>query len=127
MSVDLQLSRALHYGHGCFTTLVYRDGLPLLWEYHWQRLQQAALILGLHCEENALRKQLQQMIDVQTEHAGILKILLLDESPANGYEPPQYAKTQVLILPRVLDRQWLAEKRQKGCQLMRCQYRLAHQ
>lgn len=127
MSIDLQLSRALHYGHGCFTTLIYRDRAPLLWAYHWQRLQQAIALLGLDGEESCVREQLQQAINEQADSSGILKVMLLAESSANGYAPPKKMHTQVLILPRPLCHQLMAMKREHGCYLMRCQHRLAHQ
>ncbi len=127
MSDDLNLSRALHYGHGCFTTLVHRDGELLLWEYHWQRLHQACQVLGLYCEEDSLRQQLQQAINCQTEKLGIMKIMVLAKNEADGYVQPQSISTQIVILPRPLKLLWLAEKRQQGCHLFCCQYRLAHQ
>jgi 4-amino-4-deoxychorismate lyase len=124
---DLQLSRALHYGQGCFTTLVYRDAQPLLWDYHWQRLQQACAVLGLHCEEKILKQQLLQSIAVQAESSGIIKVMLLADQQADGYAAVPPIATQVLMVPRRLPQQSIADKRQQGCRLGLCEYRLAQQ
>ena len=38
-------NRGLHYGDGVFTTIAVSDGVPLLWSYHWARLNEAANVL----------------------------------------------------------------------------------
>lgn len=125
---DLLASRALHYGHGCFTTLVYRDGVVLLWEYHWQRLQLGCQRLKLVCPDiDQVQLEIQNCIDAQAEPTGIIKVMLLAEAPATGYVFVEHLAVCLVLLPRQLPLQQIKQKREQGCELRICQQRLAVQ
>ena len=39
--------RSFQYGDGVFTTIRITEAAPLLWSFHWQRLQQSMQRLGM--------------------------------------------------------------------------------
>ena len=46
--------RGLAYGDGLFRTLRLRNGAPLLWRWHWARLQADCAALRLPCPDAGL-------------------------------------------------------------------------
>jgi 4-amino-4-deoxychorismate lyase len=84
------LDRGLQYGDGLFETLRLRDGVPLLWDRHWARLQRglAALAIGGLREEDCLA-------DLQRAAgpgSALAKLIVTRGSGPRGYAPPAGAR-----------------------------------
>lgn len=76
--------RGLLYGDGLFETMPLRNGEPLLWDRHIQRLGEGCLRLGLPVPEPALlREELARIAG--TEARAVAKIILTRGTAGRGY------------------------------------------
>ena len=76
--------RGLQYGDGLFETLALRDGEPLLWDRHVQRLGEGCRRLGLPAPEaRLLREEVTRIAG--TEARAVAKIILTRGSAGRGY------------------------------------------
>ena len=79
--------RGLAYGDGLFRTLRLRDGVPLLWCWHWARLQADCAALRLPCPDAEL-----WLGELAAASAGVAdavaKLTLTRGSGPRGYAPP---------------------------------------
>lgn len=55
-------NRAYRYGDGYFDTLRTRNGRPLFWDAHWQRIQQSAQFLHLQLPKDFSSAQIQAYV-----------------------------------------------------------------
>ena len=80
------LDRGFQYGDGLFETLAVRDGAPLLWDRHLQRLFRGAARLAIPAPAaELLRAEAGQICrDIRR---GILKIVLTRGISGRGYAP----------------------------------------
>lgn len=77
--------RGFAYGDGLFETVLVRDGVPLLWEAHLERLALGCARLGFACPERA-------SLDALPAQAGrglrVLKLVVTRGRGGRGYLPP---------------------------------------
>ncbi|SDL71519.1 4-amino-4-deoxychorismate lyase [Modicisalibacter muralis] len=77
--------RGFAYGDGLFETVLVRDGEPLLWEAHMERLARGCVRLGFVGPERA-------MLDTLPAQAGqglhVLKLVVTRGRGGRGYLPP---------------------------------------
>lgn len=87
-------NRGFLYADGCFTTIAVVNGLPQLWQYHHQRLQQGINCFGFYVDIKLLEKQ--AFLYAQKIGFGVLKIILNralsdktpnQKTPRRGYAP----------------------------------------
>lgn len=89
-------NRGLNYGDGVFETLVVRNGLPLRWQAHMDRL-------GLGCERIGLSMPPQALLlrEVQTISTGygnaVVKIVLTRDGFRRGYTPPKGGECKRIV------------------------------
>lgn len=77
--------RGLLYGDGLFETLALRDGRPLLWDRHVQRLCEGCRRLGLMVPESDLLHEEVTRI-AGTEARAVAKIILTRGTAHHGYQ-----------------------------------------
>lgn len=80
------LDRGFQYGDGLFETLAVRDGTPLLWERHMQRLTRGAARLGIPAPDQYLLHAEAREVCRGAVKA-VLKIILTRGVLGRGYAP----------------------------------------
>lgn len=96
--------RGFQYGDGVFTTLQIRDGRPLLFDRHIERLQRDTQRLGLAFD--SFEELTNEAHLLCRQYPGVLKIQLTRGVGGRGYRPPiPVAPTRVLSIhpPPMLD------------------------
>lgn len=85
-AVDVS-DRGLQYGDGCFETLAVRDGRPLLWRAHMDRLRRGLRRLAIPdgFSEDELLRESEAL--VQDEDRAVLKIIVTRGTSGRGYRP----------------------------------------
>ncbi len=119
--------RGLAYGDGLFRTLRLRDGAPLLWRWHWARLQADCAALRLPCPDAGLwLGELAAAAASAGVADAVAKLTLTRGSGPRGYAPPaQPQPTRIIqISPRTPP---AAEPYQHGVAVYACALRLGHQ
>ncbi|WP_410209249.1 aminodeoxychorismate lyase [Aquirhabdus sp.] len=91
--------RAFLYGDGFFTSILVREGRPLLWDHHLDRLTQGMRRLTLNAElawiEAEVMRKSQLLIN------GILKVIISRGVGARGYlAPDQAAAIYIQLFPQ---------------------------
>lgn len=95
--------RGFAYGDGLFETLRVRDGRPLLWPLHWQRLSRGCQRLGIPLDEKLedhIIPSLQRLSDALgwSERDYVAKLVVTRGAGGRGYRPGQGPSTWVLTL-----------------------------
>lgn len=122
------MSRAYHYGDGCFTTGIVQNGIFIEKEAHVARLIHSMKILGLtELDWNTFNSQLSVILTKYKAKSVIgIKMMLSRGEGGRGYAPASQAPTQIMIqlfeYPAVYH-QW----QRLGIQLTISQFRLGHQ
>ena len=117
--------RAFNYGDGVFETIAVRNGHPLLWDAHWQRLQQGCERLGIVPPAAQVVRQESAGLAEGCD-AGVLKIVVSRGSGGRGYRcDPGAAQTRLVSLYAWPEQ--VATPQRDGAVLGRCRTRLAHQ
>jgi len=117
--------RGLAYGDGVFRTVQVQQGVPLLWQWQWQRLCHDAQRLQLPLPEEAWLQQEIALASADIERASV-KILLTRGSGPRGYAIPSNTQTQCIIQANP----WAgypARWYEHGVALYPCQLQLARQ
>ena len=78
--------RGLHYGDGLFETLAVKNGTPLLWDRHMQRLGLGCSRLGVEPPDPALLRAETEQLCAGVERA-VLKIIITRGAGGRGYRP----------------------------------------
>jgi len=78
--------RAIHYGDGLFETIAVKDGVPLCWEEHMQRLLQGCQRLVIPPPPPSLREEAQTLIPDRGR--AVLKIIISRGQGGRGYQSP---------------------------------------
>ncbi len=88
--------RGLQYGDGLFETLALRNGEPLLWARHIQRLEDGCRRLGLPAPEaGLLRGEVAQIAG--TDVRSVAKIILTRGAAGRGYRPDVSANATRIV------------------------------
>ncbi len=114
--------RGLAYGDGLFETVLVRDGEPLLWNEHCDRLLQGAQRLGIEMPE---REWLDTLPEKAPAGEQVLKIMLTRGSGGRGYRPPQPAEP--CCYWQFMPFAPMTERWQEGVIVRLCRLRLARQ
>jgi 4-amino-4-deoxychorismate lyase len=116
--------RALQFGDGLFETFAIKDGKPLAWDAHIQRLKKGCEKLFISCPDISLlhSESLQLCASVEL---GVLKLILSRGSGGRGYTPPENVSTS-----RILSlHEWPnypSNYHQLGVEISICETRLGH-
>jgi len=132
-SFDQTLSvfdRGFSYGDGVFRTMKIRNGLPVSWPFHYQKLVADCAVIGIVCPSaELLMGDLQKLFEKELFSYGmtqVAKIIITRGEGERGYAPPVITvPTRVVIksdLPHYAESNY-----DKGVQLHVCDIRLAAQ
>jgi len=78
--------RGLMYGDGVFRTLLLRQGMPLHWQQHYNKLQHDCAAIGIACPSiQLLGAELAQLAESQPD--AIAKIVITRGQATRGYVP----------------------------------------
>ena len=118
-------NRGLNYGDGLFDTLVIKNGRPLWWQAHMDRL-------GVGCQRLGLEMPPQAMLlrEVKTASAGassaVIKIVLTRQGQARGYQFDSNRECDRIVSAHVMPPQ-LEDAVLNGRRARICDLRLAIQ
>lgn len=89
--------RALTYGEGLFETFRYKEGLPILWHRHMERMERGADLLKIPFPKKDYLKDLIQkaILDSEIDDA-YLKLCLLSQGDPRFYQSS--TQSQVLVI-----------------------------
>ena len=117
--------RGLQYGDGLFETLALRDGEPLLWDRHVQRLGEGCRRLGLPAPEaRLLREEVTRIAG--TEARAVAKIILTRGTAGRGYQADA-AGSATRIVQRLPWPAYPVAAGKEGVAVRWCETRLARQ
>ena len=109
--------RGLHYGDGLFETVLVRNGEPLLWQRHLDRLQHSCHRLGIPLDTDAVVQDLATLLSGHPDC--ILKIIISRGSGGRGYASPATPRTtRILQLHPLPTGNEL--KAEQGVKILRC-------
>lgn len=122
--------RGFAYGDGIFRTMRMRNGLPVNWPFHYQKLVADCAVIGIVCPSaELLMSDLQKLFEMDMFSEGIsqvAKIIITRGEGARGYAPPAVTvPTRVIVksaMPHYAELNYL-----QGVQLHVCEIRLALQ
>lgn len=116
--------RGLHYGHGVFTTLTVKQGVPQLWLIHLERLVHNAKRLGILFSREALVTEVNNFLHTHKNQNGVLKIIVTAGEGGRGYalEPASIRANRLLFWYGFPDS--VKSFRAHGCELIECRLRL---
>lgn len=132
-SFDQTLSvfdRGLNYGDGVFRTMKMRNGLPVSWPFHYQKLVADCAAIGIVCPSAELlmadlQKLFEKELFAENTHQ-VAKIIITRGEGERGYAPPK-----ITIPTRVVIKSGLPAYAQncyeQGVSLHVCDTRLASQ
>ena len=119
------LDRGLFYGDGVFRTLRLKQGQPLNWQRHYQKLRQDCARLKLDCPSDVfLYNEIQALSSLHSD--GVVKIIVTRGGGARGYaiSNAQQATNIVQISPAP---QFDPSYAHSGITLHTCELKLGHQ
>lgn len=117
--------RGLQYGDGLFETLALRNGEPLLWERHVQRLGEGCRRLGLPAPDaRLLREELNRIAGAEAR--AVAKIILTRGSAGRGYRADA-SGTATRIVQRLPWPAYPDAAAREGVDVRWCETRLARQ
>jgi len=117
--------RGLQYGDGLFETLALRNGEPLLWDRHVQRLGEGCRRLGLPAPDaRLLREELNRIAG--TNARAVAKIILTRGSAGRGYRADG-SGTATRIVQRLPWPAYTDAAGKEGVAVRWCETRLARQ
>ena len=94
------VSSAALYGKGIFTTIAVYNGIPFLWEKHWQRLRSNAVTLDIDLSdfsEESLKNSLVEILKKNGATKARARLTIFDEKPGGLWPFESIVKTKVLI------------------------------
>jgi 4-amino-4-deoxychorismate lyase len=116
--------RGLAFGDGCFETIAVKDGEPLLWQRHVQRLFDSCDALGIPVDfsEHQLRGEAKQLLS--RDGNAVLKITVTRGTGGQGYRADNNGPA-TRILCSLPWRSRSASLHREGARLTVCETRLA--
>lgn len=91
-NVITPFDRGFAYGDGVFRTMLMRDGLPLEWPLHYQKLVADCAAIGIVCPSAELLmgdfKQLFSLEDMEEHRLAVAKIIITRGESGRGYKTP---------------------------------------
>lgn len=117
--------RGLLYGDGLFETIAVRNGAPLRWERHLQRLMRGCERLGIPCPDVATLT-IESLALCKGHDRAVLKLIVTRGVGGRGYRAPaQPRATRILSLHPWPD--YPAGHARDGVRVRLCDMRLARQ
>jgi len=124
------VDRGFTYGDGVFRTMRIRDGQPVSWPFHYQKLVADCAVIGIVCPSaELLMSDIQQLFPIdefENREVSVAKIIITRGEGERGYAPPAVTiPTRVLIksaMPTYADTHYV-----QGVRLHLCDTRLALQ
>lgn len=124
------VDRGFTYGDGVFRTMRIKDGQPISWPFHYQKLVADCAVIGIVCPSaELLMCDIQQLFPIdefQNGEISVAKIIITRGEGERGYAPPAVTiPTRVLIksaMPTYADINYV-----QGVRLHLCETRLALQ
>ena len=95
------LSSAALYGKGVFTTIAIRESEPILWSYHWQRLNSHCSLVGIDASglvEQEIKNELSELVEKNEVSSGKARITVFDQSLGGAWPSETPAGTECLIM-----------------------------
>lgn len=78
--------RGLSYGDGIFETIAIHDGIPLLWDLHWQRFAKGCARLSLKLADKTILEK-EVLLLAKKINKGVVKLTLTRGCGKRGYKP----------------------------------------
>lgn len=124
------IDRGFSYGDGVFRTMKIKDGQPVSWPFHYQKLVADCAVIGIVCPSaELLMSDIQQLFPIDQFDQGqvyVAKIIITRGEGERGYAPPAVTiPTRVLIksaMPTYAESHY-----SNGVRLRLCDTRLALQ
>jgi 4-amino-4-deoxychorismate lyase len=124
------LDRGFSYGDGVFRTMKIRDGQPVSWPFHYQKLVADCAVIGIVCPSaELLMLDIQQLFPIDefdNAEVSVAKIIITRGEGERGYAPPAVTiPTRVIIksaMPIYAETYYV-----QGIRLHLCETRLALQ
>lgn len=122
--------RGFSYGDGVFRTMQMRDGQPLSWPFHYQKLVADCAVIGIVCPSaDLLMSDLRQLFPINgfdDGEAQVAKIIITRGEGERGYAPPAVTVPTRVVIKSPMP-QYAASYYEQGVKLHVCETRLAIQ
>ena len=124
------LDRGFSYGDGVFRTMLMRNGLPVDWPLHYQKLVADCAAIGIVCPSAELLmsdfQQLFTLEDIEENRLGVAKIIITRGEGERGYKPPAITSPTRVLLKSAMP-QYANTYFEQGVRLHVCDTRLSAQ
>ncbi len=122
--------RGLAYGDGVFRTMRIRNGTPVSWPFHYQKLVADCAAIGIVCPSaDLLMSDLQQLFPISefdADECKVAKIIITRGEGERGYAPPAVTVPTRIVIKSAMP-QYAAVNYEQGVHLHLCDTRLATQ
>lgn len=122
--------RGFSYGDGVFRTMKVRNGLPVSWPFHYQKLVADCAVIGIVCPSaELLMSDLQKLFENELfseDLTQVAKIIITRGEGERGYAPPTITVPTRVVMKSGLPH-YAKSNYDKGVQLHVCDLRLAAQ
>jgi len=122
--------RGFAYGDGVFRTMQIRNGLPVSWPLHYQKLVADCAAIGIVCPSaELLMNDLQQLFPVNEfdeNETKVAKIIITRGEGDRGYAPPAVTVPTRAVIKSAMP-QYATLNYEQGVHLHVCETRLATQ
>jgi len=122
--------RGFTYGDGVFRTMRMRNGQPVSWPFHYQKLVADCAVIGIVCPSaELLMNDIQKLFaeDILSENLSqVAKIIITRGEGARGYAPPAVTVPTRVIVKSAMPH-YAESNYQNGVKLHVCELRLAAQ
>ncbi|MGB4811106.1 MAG: aminodeoxychorismate lyase [Methylophilaceae bacterium] len=123
------LDRGFAYGDGVFRTMMMRNGLPLQWPLHYQKLVADCAAIGIVCPSAELLmsdfQQLFTLDDIEEHRQGVAKIIITRGEGERGYKLPAIISPTRVVMKTAMP-QYASTAAKIGVTVHVCKTRLAH-
>lgn len=122
--------RGFSYGDGVFRTMLMRNGLPVSWPLHYQKLVADCAVIGIVCPSaELLMNDLQQLFPInefEEDVTKVAKIIITRGEGERGYAPPAVTVPTRVVVKSAMP-QYATTNYNQGVHLHVCETRLAIQ
>jgi 4-amino-4-deoxychorismate lyase len=122
--------RGFSYGDGVFRTMKIRNGLPVSWPFHYQKLVADCAVIGIVCPSaELLMSDLQKLFEKELFSENltqVAKIIITRGEGERGYAPPVITVPTRVVIKSDLPH-YAQSNYDQGVQLHVCDIRLAAQ
>lgn len=124
------LDRGFAYGDGVFRTMVIRNGLPVDWPLHYQKLVADCAVIGIVCPSaELLMSDFQQLFSIEElddNKLKVAKIIITRGEGERGYNPSAVTTPMRVVIKSAMP-QYSKNIYMEGVYLHVCEMRLATQ